>query len=96
MSSNAYNFLDNRKNINILKRILLKETKDPNILTRLINLVNAPDYDVIVYEAASRIIAIFLSELDPKYYWIQQENFINQLLLAERYFSKSDFDSKKF
>lgn len=75
---------DNRKNINILKRILLKETKDPNILTRLINLVNAPDYDVIVYEAASRIIAIFLSELDPKYYWIQQENFINQLLLAER------------
>lgn len=75
---------DNRRNIQILKRILLKENREPNILTRLINLVNAPDYDIIVYEAASRVLAIFLSELDPKLYWIQQENFVNQLLFSGR------------
>lgn len=75
---------DNRKNINILKRILNKENKETNILTRLINMANAPDYDVIVYEAVSRVISIFLSELDAKYYWIQQENFVNHLLFSER------------
>lgn len=75
---------DNRKNVNILKRMLLKETKEPTLLSRLVNLINSPDYDVIVYEAASRVVAVLLAELDPKYYWIQQENFINQLLVADK------------
>lgn len=44
------------------------------------NLYNSPAQDKIVYEACARVISILLSELSPKEYWINQENFMNQLL----------------
>jgi len=76
-------FLDNRKNIMIFKQLLQDQPKDNNILTKIINIMNL-EYDMIVYEAAARILAVFLSELDPKVYWEYQENFMN-LLLANPY-----------
>mmetsp|Transcript_32613 Transcript_32613/g.29480 ORF Transcript_32613/g.29480 Transcript_32613/m.29480 type:complete len:463 (-) Transcript_32613:107-1495(-) len=71
---------DDRKNVKILVKIFTNEPKEPNVLTRFLNILNTPNYDPTVYEAAARVASVILSELPNKQYFIQQENFINQLI----------------
>jgi len=72
-------FDERNKYVAYLKNILESETKEPNILTRLYNLLTTPDFDPVVYESTARVLSILLSEVDPKKYYLQQENLNNYL-----------------
>lgn len=56
------------------------------------NLLLVPDYDPIVYDAVSRIIAILYSEIDRKAYKKEQIDFLKFLLHNEL----EDSKKKKF
>jgi len=75
---------DDRKQIAYLvKRLQDQETKEINIMKRL-SFILQGEHDSIVYEATARVLSILLSELDPKVYWLHQENHINFLMMADK------------
>jgi len=75
---------DDRKQIaHIVKRLHDQETKETNIMKRL-SFIFQCEHDNIVYEATARVLSILLSELDPKVYWLHQENHVNFLMMADK------------
>jgi hypothetical protein len=56
------------------------KAKDDKTITTLYHILMIPDYDTIVYESTARILSIILSELDPKRFGKEQENFLGMLL----------------
>ena len=66
-----------------MKRLHDQETKDINIMKRL-SFILQGEHDSIVYEATARVLSILLSELDPKVYWLHQENHVNFLMMADK------------
>ena len=63
-----------------MKRLLDEQPKDKNIFTVLQTLLYTPDYDPIVYEATSRVLAVLFSEVDRKVYKKEQADFLKFLL----------------
>lgn len=83
MSYFIINYIDDRKNVKFIKRLLNEQPKDKNLLTVFQNLLLVPDFDAIVYEATFRVLAVIYSELDRKVYHKQQAEFLKFLLLNE-------------
>ncbi len=75
-----------------MKRILDEQPKDKNILTVFQSLLVSPDYDPIVYEATSRVLAVLFSEVDRKVYRKEQMEYLKFLLHNEM----EDIKKKKF
>jgi hypothetical protein len=71
--------IDNRGIAKIIAK-LVEEGKEKNPIQTLYHILMIPDFDTIVYESTARILAIVYSELSPKKYSKEQDNYMSLLL----------------
>lgn len=76
----GFDSVDNRTVAKTIVKLAEEGKEKLNPVQVLYHILMIPDYDTVVYESTARVLAIIYSEINPKKYAKERENYLTLLL----------------